>query len=183
MTERPSETHDEQHNDSAPISSLSGTERMFVRLTLWQTVLSVAGVIVAIVALYAALSESAAVRHQTEAAVWPFVQFSIDDYDSADEASFTMRFTNAGVGPARRSLIRKTRSASATARYSIPAGLQTVASFPVPHVRGTCRADQPSNASLLRSRFSAAELPSASAVVTCSASSSARCTSRELRGV
>ena len=106
MAERPSETHDEPQNDSAPLAGLSGTERMFVRLTLWQTVLSVAGVIVAIVALYAALSESAAVRHQTAAAVWPFVQFSVEDYDSANEASFTMLFTNAGVGPAKMAGLR-----------------------------------------------------------------------------
>ena len=51
--------------------------------------------------MYAALSESAEVRRQTSAAVWPFVQFSIDDYDSGDAASFSMSFTNAGVGPAR----------------------------------------------------------------------------------
>lgn len=104
MTEEPSESQDEQPPE-APVApdapTLSGTEKLFVRLTLWQTVLAVAGVIIAIVALYAALTESEAVRHQTAAAVWPFVQFSIDDYDSEDSASFKMSFTNAGVGPAR----------------------------------------------------------------------------------
>lgn len=77
------------------------TERALVRLTFWQTILSVVGIIIAIVALYAALTESAAVRQQTEASVWPFVQFSVSDHDDEDSASFTLSFTNAGVGPAR----------------------------------------------------------------------------------
>lgn len=85
---------------------LSGTERLFVRLTFWQTVLAVAGVVIGIVALYAALTESAEVRRQTAAAVWPFVQLLIEDYDSDDEASFSMSFTNAGVGPARMHSLR-----------------------------------------------------------------------------
>jgi hypothetical protein len=40
----------------------SGAENAFVKLTFWQTILSVVGVFIAIVALYAALTESAAVR-------------------------------------------------------------------------------------------------------------------------
>ena len=75
------------------------TERAFLRLTFWQTVLSVAGVFIAVVALYAALTESAAVRQQTAAAVWPFVQFSTEDSDSGEAAEFMMSFTNSGVGP------------------------------------------------------------------------------------
>ena len=82
-------------------SGLSGTERMFVRLTLWQTVLSVVGVVIATIALYAALTESAAVRQQTAAAVWPFVQLSIADHFSPESARFKVAFTNAGVGPAK----------------------------------------------------------------------------------
>lgn len=101
MSEEPSEPQDEQPQDTPAAPAFSETEKMFVRLTLWQTVLAVAGVIIAVVALYAALTESAAVRHQTSAAVWPFVQFSIDDYDTEGAASFKMSFTNAGVGPAR----------------------------------------------------------------------------------
>jgi len=81
--------------------ALASTERMFLRLTFWQTLLSVAGVFIAVVALYAALSESAAVREQTAAAVWPFVQLSIQNSDSGDTAEFTVSFTNAGVGPAK----------------------------------------------------------------------------------
>ncbi|HPF25214.1 MAG TPA: hypothetical protein P5528_00920 [Steroidobacteraceae bacterium] len=84
-----------------PIPPLSRAEKIFTRLTLWQTVLSVASVVVAVIALYAALTESAAVRKQTAAGVWPFVQLSIDTFDSADSASFTLALRNVGVGPAR----------------------------------------------------------------------------------
>ena len=95
---RPSSTN------AAPI--LSGAERIFVRLSLWQTVLSVVGVFIAVVALYAALTESEAVRQQTSAAVWPFVQVSTTDYDSGETAGFTLSLTNAGVGPAKVRAVR-----------------------------------------------------------------------------
>ncbi len=101
MSEDVNETKEEAPQEDPSASILSGAERVFVRLTLWQTVLSVAGVFIGIVALYAALTESAAVRQQTAAAVWPFVQMSIEDYDTSDSAGFSMSFTNAGVGPAR----------------------------------------------------------------------------------
>lgn len=79
---------------------LTPSERIFVRISIWQTVLSVLGVFVAAVALYAALTESEAVRRQTAAAVWPYVQLSIDDYETAESAEFRLSLTNAGVGPA-----------------------------------------------------------------------------------
>src|SRR5690554_2849469 len=85
---------------TAPMPALSSTERAFVRLSLWQTVLSLVGVFIAVLALYAALTESEAVRQQTSAAVWPFVQVSIEDFDSGESAGFTLSFTNEGVGPA-----------------------------------------------------------------------------------
>lgn len=108
MSDEPEEREEEppQVADSAPM--LSRAERFFVRLTLWQTVLSVVGVFIAIVALYAALTESAAVRQQTAAAVWPFVQFSVEDYDTGDAAGFSMSFRNTGVGPARMQDVRLT---------------------------------------------------------------------------
>ncbi len=106
LTEEPNESQDALPQDARAAPMLSGVERIFVRLTLWQTVLSVAGVFIAVVALYAALTESAAVRQQTAAAVWPFVQFSVHDFDSGDTAGFTMSFTNAGVGPARMKAVR-----------------------------------------------------------------------------
>lgn len=76
-------------------------ERAMLRLGLWQTVLSVAGAIIAVIALYAALTESAAVRQQTAAAVWPYVQFTVEDFDTGDEAGVTLAFSNKGVGPAK----------------------------------------------------------------------------------
>jgi hypothetical protein len=95
------EKHDEPEENGGTKSAIAHTERLFLRLTFWQTLLSVAGVFIAVVALYAALSESSAVRQQTAAAVWPFVQLSIEDSDSGDSADFTLSFTNAGVGPAK----------------------------------------------------------------------------------
>ncbi len=93
-------TGDLKHQD------LTDTRKAFLRMAVLQTVLSVVGVVVAVIALYAALGESAAVRQQTAASVWPFAQFSIDDYDTGDRAGFKMQIANVGVGPARMRHIR-----------------------------------------------------------------------------
>ena len=106
MTEGPGESRDDLPQDVDSVPMLSRAERIFVRLTFWQTVLSVAGVFIAVVALYAALTESAAVRQQTAATVWPFVQLLIEDYDTEANAGFTMSLSNAGVGPARMRALR-----------------------------------------------------------------------------
>ena len=86
--------------------SLIRAERHIVRLTFWQTILSVLGIVIAVLALYAALTESAAVRQQTAAAVWPFVQLMVEDYDTGDAAGFSFAFTNVGVGPAKMKGVR-----------------------------------------------------------------------------
>ena len=101
MTEEKPDASESRPEDTRSTLNLSGAERLFVRMTLWQTILSVVGIFIAVVALYAALKESAAVRQQTAAAVWPFVQLIIEDYDTGDEAAFAISFMNAGVGPAR----------------------------------------------------------------------------------
>jgi hypothetical protein len=106
VTEEVTESRKEQPQDVRSASPLTQAERIFVRLTFGQTVLSIAGVLIAIAALYAALIESAAVRQQTAATVWPFVQLSIADHDRADTAGFTLAFTNAGVGPAKIRSVR-----------------------------------------------------------------------------
>ncbi len=93
-------------NDTVEIKSLVQTEQNIVRLTFWQTILSVVGVVIAVIALYAALTESAAVRQQTSAAVWPFVQLMIEDYDTEDAAGFSLAFDNVGVGPAKMRDVR-----------------------------------------------------------------------------
>ncbi|MDX1537445.1 MULTISPECIES: hypothetical protein [unclassified Arsukibacterium] len=97
------EQHAESHNylsDTEPAQIPSASEKIFIRLSFWQTILSVVGIFIAVLALYAALTESEAIRKQTSAAVWPFIQISIADYDFGQDASFTLTFTNTGVGPA-----------------------------------------------------------------------------------
>ncbi len=101
MTESDSHLQEERPGQETGSMIMSGAERLFVRMTLWQTILSVVGIFIAVVALYAALTESAAVRQQTAAAVWPFVQMVIEDYDNEDSAGFTIAFVNVGVGPAK----------------------------------------------------------------------------------
>ncbi|MFK7862972.1 MAG: hypothetical protein AB8B95_01980 [Pseudohongiellaceae bacterium] len=91
---------------SAEIQSLLRAEKNIIRLTFWQTILSLVGVAIAVIALYAALKESAAVRQQTSAAVWPYVQLMIENYDSEEGAGFSLAFQNAGVGPAKMQDVR-----------------------------------------------------------------------------
>tara|TARA_R100000005_G_scaffold68544_1_gene36440 strand:+ start:6084 stop:6767 length:684 start_codon:yes stop_codon:yes gene_type:complete len=106
MSDEQPETPANDEVDTEPEAQLSNTDRILVRLSFWQTILSVVGVFIAVVALYAALTESEAVRRQTAAAVWPFVQLSVADYDTGEVAGFTLSLTNAGVGPA---LVRSLR--------------------------------------------------------------------------
>ncbi|MEZ5959070.1 MAG: hypothetical protein R3C30_01400 [Hyphomonadaceae bacterium] len=96
----------EQPEPQEPL--LSRSEKIFIRISVWQTVLSVVGVFIAVVALYAALTESEAVRRQTAAAVWPYVQLAVSDYVGEDDAVFEFSFTNAGVGPAHVRAMRVT---------------------------------------------------------------------------
>jgi hypothetical protein len=106
MTTEPEDQPEDSAEDAPCEPDLSGGERAFVRLTFWQTVLSLVGVFIAIVALYAALSESEATRKQTAAAVWPFVQLTISDHLSENRAEFGISLTNAGVGPAQMRSMR-----------------------------------------------------------------------------
>lgn len=86
---------------SDALAALARTEKRMVRLTFWQTMLSVAGALIAILALFATLRESEEVRRQTAAAVWPYVQVQMNDFDLGDEAALSLSFTNTGVGPAK----------------------------------------------------------------------------------
>ena len=104
--------------ESARTNSLLRAEQHIIRLTFWQTVLSVVGVLIAVFALYAALTESAAVRQQTAAAVWPFVQLMLEDYDTGDAAGFSLAFTNAGVGPAKMQDVRVSVDGKVTRNWS-----------------------------------------------------------------
>jgi hypothetical protein len=96
-----------ESQSGSPATSLSSTtERAFLRLSFWQTILSLIGVFVGAVALYAALTESEAVREQTEASVWPYVQFTIFDNISPESAHFRLELSNVGVGPGRMRSMR-----------------------------------------------------------------------------
>lgn len=81
--------------------SMVEIEKRFLRLASIQTILSVAAVFTGVIALYAALTESYAVRKQTAASVWPYVQTVISDTKSVDEAFIEITLSNVGVGPAR----------------------------------------------------------------------------------
>lgn len=91
----------ELSTESASAGGFANIERVFLRLTFWQTLLSLAGVFTGGVALYAALGESQAVRQQTAATVWPYVQVTIRDFVQDDSADFLLEVANAGVGPAK----------------------------------------------------------------------------------
>jgi hypothetical protein len=106
MTEEQQTSAGDDAGQPASRADLAGSERAFVRLTFWQTVLSLVGVFIAVVALYAALAESDAARKQTAAAVWPFVQLTVHDHLSENRAEFRISMTNAGVGPARMRSMR-----------------------------------------------------------------------------
>mgnify|MGYP001812905274 FL=1 len=104
--------------EPAVANSLLRAESHIIRLTFWQTMLSVAGIVIAVVALYAALAESAAVRQQTAAAVWPFVQLMVENYETDDAAGFSFGFTNAGVGPAKMQDVRLSVDGNVTRNWS-----------------------------------------------------------------
>ena len=114
MTETPAQEQSEPAPSSAiPIKSpsdpeapMTRAERIFVRINVVQTILAVAGVFTGAVALYAALNESAAVRRQAEAAVWPIIQLNTADFVTADDAEFRISLNNTGVGPGRMKAMR-----------------------------------------------------------------------------
>lgn len=97
---------------------MTRSERLFLRISVWQTVLSVAGVFTGAVALYAALTESSAVRRQTAAAVWPYVQLAVNDYLSDESGIYELTLTNSGVGPAQIRAVRVSINGSAMSSWA-----------------------------------------------------------------
>lgn len=86
----------------SPDRAMTRAERIFVRISILQTIIAVLGVFTGAVALYAALNESDAVRKQLEASVWPMVQIGVSDWDVAQgKQVFKLEARNVGVGPAR----------------------------------------------------------------------------------
>jgi hypothetical protein len=107
----------ESTETEATSTGIANIERAFLRLTFWQTLLSLAGVFTGAVALYAALNESQAVRQQTAASVWPYVQLMVSDSDDGETASFELSFENVGVGPARMRGMQITLDGDAVASW------------------------------------------------------------------
>lgn len=101
MSDNSDDQHGKLSSTSASDGGFASIERVFLRLTFWQTLLSLAGVFTGGVALYAALGESQAVRQQTAATVWPYVQVTIRDSVRDEQAEFLLEVANAGVGPAK----------------------------------------------------------------------------------
>ena len=102
-----SDDMDSQNDSDSSSGSLSGgVDKAFLKLTFWQTILSLAGLFTGAVALYAALNESQAVREQTAATVWPYVQVMMVDHSDGEEAHFSLQLNNVGVGPAKMRAVK-----------------------------------------------------------------------------
>ncbi|MEO1014990.1 MAG: hypothetical protein AAFX08_07355 [Pseudomonadota bacterium] len=82
-------------------SELTRAERIFVRISVVQTILAVTGFLVGVIALFAALNEADAVRKQQMASVWPHVVIRDINYGIAGEERFKVVVGNRGIGPAR----------------------------------------------------------------------------------
>lgn len=88
---------------------LTKAERIFVRISVMQTILALVGLFTGAIALYATLNESDAVRKQQEASVWPMVQMGTSDYDlETQQRVLIVNARNAGIGPARIAAFRVT---------------------------------------------------------------------------
>ncbi len=85
------------------------SERLFARIAVLQTFISVMALLVAIAALYAALVESAAVRKQLDASVWPHMLLGPSNAGSTpDNPRLTLVAVNSGIGPAKIRSLRIT---------------------------------------------------------------------------
>ncbi len=94
------ETVEKGGESSAP-SGFTAAERIFVRISVLQTILAVAGMFTGAVALWAALNESDAVRKQQLASVWPHIRVTDLSVGTPGEERFDVIVGNRGIGPAR----------------------------------------------------------------------------------
>jgi hypothetical protein len=96
---------------------LTPAERIFVRISLLQTVLAVIGIFTGAVALVAALNEADAVRKQLYASVWPRIETGSDrwsrqaverreEFAGLEGPLFRFTVLNSGIGPARVQSVR-----------------------------------------------------------------------------
>jgi hypothetical protein len=97
----PSDPSGDANQDSASKAGLANIEHTFLKMMFWKNLLSLAGVFTGGAALYLTLIQAEAVRQQTAAAAWPYIQFSIADTDDGETARFALDFRNVGVGPAK----------------------------------------------------------------------------------
>lgn len=80
---------------------LSRSERVFVRISILQTVLALIGIVTGTVALYAALNEADAVRKQQMASVYPGLVFAQSFNNTPNDTRFSFLVANNGIGPGR----------------------------------------------------------------------------------
>jgi len=106
MSDKPVEKEASQPKKTIPETTLpkdemTRAERIFVRISVLQTFLAIAGMFTGAIALYAALNEADAVRKQQQAAVWPSIGVTQINYGSPGEERFVINVSNKGIGPAR----------------------------------------------------------------------------------
>lgn len=85
---------------------MTRAERIFVRLSILQTIIAVAGIFTGAVALYAALSEADAVRKQQAAIVLPEIVVAQSQVIGPEEGFFAWNVFNWGIGPGRVRAVR-----------------------------------------------------------------------------
>ncbi len=106
--------------DSTQGPGLTRAERIFVRISVLQTILAVVGMFTGAVALYAALNEADAVRKQQQASVWPHIRVSDMNFGVPGEERFQLTVSNRGIGPAQiRSVEATIDGAVQTSWYDI----------------------------------------------------------------
>lgn len=111
--------------DGAPAEAEgpSRVERIFIRISIMQTVLAAAGIFTGAVALYAALNEADAVRKQQQAMVWPDVLVGSSfrpepaPGGGAPVQAYSLIVVNSGIGPAQIRGVRITVDGQAQPRW------------------------------------------------------------------
>ncbi|MEL8055598.1 MAG: hypothetical protein AAGK66_05560 [Pseudomonadota bacterium] len=87
---------------SSPDENTDISQNKFLfRLSIIQMIPAVVGIFIAIVALFAALNESDAVRKQQQAAVWPHLQVDRSNTSTDQNVGLSLTVRNRGIGPAR----------------------------------------------------------------------------------
>ncbi|HHL43442.1 MAG TPA: hypothetical protein ENJ42_07490 [Hellea balneolensis] len=82
--------------------TLSKSDKVFLRISIVQTVLAVIAFLTGLIALSATVTESSAIRKQTSASVWPYVQFGVENFDPETQTMLVrVSLKNSGVGPAK----------------------------------------------------------------------------------